>query len=184
MTVTYNTLLPRTRYAFTLTSGTSWTVPAGVTYVNVTLMGGGGGGGGVCGGTSTTGVTGGGVGGTTSFTGATSAVGGNGMSANNLAVANGSFFSNGVVPTANSGKGGATPFGTQISSTTPITQNGNGSIGSDGQVITSTLATTPGNSITYAIGAGGTAGTNGGGTSGSVVVQAGASGRIDLEYWV
>lgn len=33
----------KTRYVTTLTSGTSWTVPAGVTYVNVTLIGGGGG---------------------------------------------------------------------------------------------------------------------------------------------
>jgi len=35
----------KTRYAVTLTSGTSWTVPTGVTYVNATLVGGGGGGG-------------------------------------------------------------------------------------------------------------------------------------------
>lgn len=34
----------KTRYLTTLTGGTSWTVPAGVTYVNVTLRGGGGGG--------------------------------------------------------------------------------------------------------------------------------------------
>lgn len=36
---------PATRRVETLTSGTSWTVPAGVTYVNATLAGGGGGGG-------------------------------------------------------------------------------------------------------------------------------------------
>ena len=52
--------------------------------------------------------------------------------------------------------------------------------GEDGQIITSTLAVTPGNSITYSIGAGGTAGS--GGTSGAAG-QAGASGRIDIEYW-
>lgn len=34
----------KTRYVVTLTSGTSWTVPAGVTYVNAKLVGGGGGG--------------------------------------------------------------------------------------------------------------------------------------------
>jgi hypothetical protein len=34
----------KTRRVVTLTSGTSWTVPAGVTYVNATLIGGGGGG--------------------------------------------------------------------------------------------------------------------------------------------
>ena len=33
----------KTMYRTTLTSGTSYTVPAGVTYVNVTLLGGGGG---------------------------------------------------------------------------------------------------------------------------------------------
>lgn len=36
----------KTMYRTTLTSGTSYTVPAGVTYLNVTLVGGGGGGGG------------------------------------------------------------------------------------------------------------------------------------------
>jgi hypothetical protein len=35
----------KTRFMTTLTSGTTWTVPTGVTYVNVTLVGGGGGGG-------------------------------------------------------------------------------------------------------------------------------------------
>jgi hypothetical protein len=35
----------KTRYVETLTSGTSWTVPAGVTYVNATLVGAGGQGG-------------------------------------------------------------------------------------------------------------------------------------------
>ena len=36
----------KTMFRTTLTSGTSYTVPAGVTYLNVTLVGGGGGGGG------------------------------------------------------------------------------------------------------------------------------------------
>ena len=34
----------KTAFRTTLTSGTSWTVPAGVDYVNATLIGGGGGG--------------------------------------------------------------------------------------------------------------------------------------------
>ena len=38
----------KTRRCLTLTSGTSWTVPTGVTFVNVTLYGAGGGGGGPC----------------------------------------------------------------------------------------------------------------------------------------
>ncbi len=88
----------KTRYVTTLTSGTSYTVPAGVTYVNVTLFGGGGGGG--------------------------------------------------------DGAGGGLE---------------SGYIGSGGQVIATNVATTPGASIAYAIGAGGTGGINsvGGGTGGS-----------------
>jgi hypothetical protein len=90
----YPQVNPKTRFVLTLTSGTSWTVPSGVTYVNVTLRGGGG--------------------------------------------------------------GGAGGF------TTGIGRDGNG-----GQVVTSTLATTPGASITYAIGAGGTGSTGAGNTGGT-----------------
>lgn len=75
----------KTRRLITLTSGTSWTVPATVTFVNVTLRGAGGGGGGV-------------------------------------------------------------------------TISGIGGYGMGGAVVSSTLSTTPGAAITYAIGAGGVAG--------------------------
>lgn len=146
----------KTRYTVTLTSGTSWTVPAGVTYVNATLIGGGGAG------------------------------------------------------------NGAT------SSTAPY------ETGLGGQVRTTTVTTTPGASITYAIGAGGTGGTGDGGAGGTTTFTgatsatggagsgntgnaglagqqglispngggagrfitananggAGGAGRIDLEYWV
>ena len=74
----------KTRKVETLTSGTSWTVPADVTYINARLVGGGGGGGGA---------------------------------SNNVAFK-----------------------------------------GDGGNIIEATLSTTPGASITYAIGAGGTAG--------------------------
>jgi hypothetical protein len=153
----------KTMFRTTLTSGTSWTVPAGVTYVNVTLLGGGGGGG-----------------------------GGYNQS--------GAYFINGHQ-------------------------------GLGGQVISSTLSTTPGASIAYAIGAGGSAGSstvngsaggtttftgatsaggggygyagasgapasagsatstanNGGAAGGSaynVSGGAGGAGKIDIEYWV
>ena len=126
----------KTRYHTTLTSGTSWTVPAGVTYVNVTLCGAGGGG------------------------------------------------------------------------------DTSGYEGKGGMVVTSTLSTTPGASITYAIGAGGsgaggsttftgaTTATGGntasgsgattrnyssnGGTSNSLAAPAkdGGNGQIDIEYWL
>ena len=85
----------------TLTSGTSWTVPTGVTNVNVTIQGGGGGGG-------------------------------------------GNIF-----------------FSTALSYP--------GIKGNPGQMITTNLATTPGASIAYAIGAGGTGGAanTSGGTGGT-----------------
>ena len=45
MPISYNSLVSsKTMYRTTLTSGTSYTVPTGVTYLNVTLVGGGGGG--------------------------------------------------------------------------------------------------------------------------------------------
>lgn len=141
----------KTRYAVTLTSGTSYTVPTGVTYLNVTLQGGG--------------------------------------------------------------------AGAYSSSSANASTNA-----SAGQMISSTLAATAGATITYAIGAGGTAGNGGtpagaGGTTtftgatsavggiGNASGQAGTSaagfpnggrqnantmsagnaggaGRIDVEYWV
>lgn len=99
---------PKTRYVVTLLSGTSWTVPAGVTYVIAKLFGGGGAGdvggsassipalsGQVISSTVTTtpgasisyaigagGTAPAGVGGTTTFTGAASAVGGAGAKNN------------------------------------------------------------------------------------------------------
>jgi hypothetical protein len=53
--------------------------------------------------------------------------------------------------------------------------------GGIGGTVSSTVSTTPGASISYAIGAGGAGGSNGGQfATGST----GASGRIDIEYWV
>jgi len=75
------------RVLVTLSSGTSWTVPTGVTFINATLIGGGGAGGG--------------------------------------------------------GFGSAATYQ-------------QGEIGNGGQIVSTTLATTPGASIAYAIGAGGT----------------------------
>jgi hypothetical protein len=46
-------------------------------------------------------------------------------------------------------------------------------------MVTTTVTTTPGASIAYAIGAGGTAGS----TYYSFVGAAGGAGRIELEYW-
>ena len=105
---TYPLVTSKTRYAITLTSGTSWTVPTGCLYVNAKLFGGGGGGG--------------------------------GTNANPVAV----------------------------------TANG-------GQVIESNFATTPGATVSYAIGAGGTRGPSGGalsGTQGGSTTMTGATTAV------
>ena len=96
----------------TLTSGTSWTVPTGVTNINATLQGGGGGG------------------------GSTRVVG---ASADKMT---------------------------------------DGSPGNPGQMITTNVATTPGASIAYAIGAGGAAASTGGTTTFTGATSAvGGSGK-------
>jgi hypothetical protein len=131
----------KTRYVETLTSGTSWTVPAGVTYVNATLVGGGGGGGtsirAFSGQVITTNVAttpgntvayaigAGGYfttkGGSTTFTGATTAIGGDPGQ-------NGNFYDTGYaanpgIGAENGGRAGA------------IGGGGQGSYGGDGQIV-------------------------------------------------
>jgi hypothetical protein len=172
----------KTSYKLSLTSGTSWTVPSGVTYVNVTLVGGGGGGAGSIGATTAGGA--GGSGGTTTFTGATSALGGNGNTAivrTGLPSINGNAV--GQSAQANTGFGGSDAQGYETNTGVPYQANGTFSrvFAQSGQTITSTIAVTAGAAITYAIGAGGTAGTAG--TTGGSAGGAGGSGRIDIEYW-
>jgi hypothetical protein len=161
-----------------LTSGTSWTVPTGVTSVNVLCVAGGGGGGGS---SISNNGTSGGAGGTTSFTGATSASGGNG----GLNFNRGSYANNpaqeitgtsGLNNTGYAGKAGfQTGTGDQAQMPWALASNG-----TDGGQVYSIVSTTPGASIDYAIGAGGTAGSKGStGANGG----AGGSGRIDLEWF-
>lgn len=154
----------KTRYFTTLTSGTSYTVPSGVTYLNVTLYGGGGGGAG----NGNTGATGG-TGGNTTFTGATTASGGpggtNGGRDNDT---------NGQSANANTGYGGLTAIFGESSYGQFVGGNG-----FPGDIMRSTLTTTPGASISYAIGAGGT-----GGVGSTLTGGAGGSGKIEIEYWV
>jgi hypothetical protein len=165
-----------------LTSGTSWTVPTGVTSVNVTLIGGGGGSGAVVVGQNT-GVGDGGAGGTTSFTGATSALGGNGSIRGRGKDGSGQENGTGYIAAAsvnNTGKGALGGYATNIGIGSAFPGLGISPKAGDGQIITSNLSTTPGASIAYAIGAGGTAGVN---TNGNAAGRAGGSGRIDIEYW-
>ena len=166
------------RTVVTLTSGTSWTVPTGVTAVNVTLFGAGGGSGGVC--TSDSTATSGGTGGTTTFTGATSASGGAGSSALNRSVTNSPVLNYAsLAGTANRGIGAFGASGSTYFSGAYIP--GSSGNAQDGQVISSYISTTPGASISYAIGAGGTAGAAG---NGGLAGAAGGAGLVEIEYWV
>jgi hypothetical protein len=161
-----------------LTSGTSWTVPTGVTSVNVLCVAGGGGGGASS--VSSNG-TAGGSGGTTSFTGATSATGGSGgLAYSRGAYTNSSKYSiTGTSGVNNTGIAGLAAFetGTEGQGNMPWAL---ASSGTDGRQVYSIVSTTPGASIAYAIGAGGTAGSKG--TTGADG-GAGGSGRIDLEWF-
>lgn len=166
------------RNIVTLTSGTSWTVPAGVTAVNVTLFGAGGGSGGVCTRDST--ATSGGTGGTTTFTGATSASGGAGSSALNRTVTSDPVLNYAsLAGTANRGIGAFGASGSTYFSGAYLP--GSSQNAQDGQIISSYVSTTPGASISYAIGAGGTAGAAG---SSGLAGAAGGSGKVEIEYWV
>lgn len=175
----------KTRFQTTLTSGTSYTVPAGVNYLVVTTVGGGGGSGGMAGGFYGPSSNSGGSGGTTTFTGATSAGGGSGGGGLGGVNSQPGFISNfgcsGTPGAANTGQG-ARP-----GSVASNLNNGpdvnywsyTSGWGADGATVTSIVNTSPGATINYSIGAGGN---QGNGTAGNGAN--GGSGRIEIEYWV
>lgn len=167
----------------TLTSGTSWTVPAGVTDINVTLYGGGGGGGGATSHAGSSQSGNGGTGGTTTFTGATSASGGNGGNRINWASGTNAnvYNQNGTDANSNSGLGATGGYVLAENSSAQHSYAYVGYRGNDGAIISSNLTTTPGSTISYSIGAGGAAGASGHGTAAGGV---GGSGKIEIEYWV
>ena len=166
------------KYSVTLLSGTSWTVPAGCYYINVTLLSGGGGSGGIgtAAGTGT-------AGGATTFTGATSVSGGSGGSGKTTTSLTSAGTINGFSGEDGLGIGGKSAGRLQYAAggagghTTANYQEARN--GLDGQIIKSTVDTTPGASITYAIGAGGT-----GGTGSMLNGLDGGNGRIDIEYFI
>lgn len=152
-----------------LTSGTSWSVPTGVTFVTVEIFGASGGGGGGSAATTNDGAAGT-AGGTTSFnSGALSTTGGG-------AGYGGSIGSAGSVGAAHGvGSGGTVnrTGGGQSGGNSGEGAAGNeGGRGGDGGYVRAVLATTPGALITYAIGAAGALGV--GGAPGSL---AGGDGR-------
>jgi hypothetical protein len=177
----------KTEFVTTLTSGTSWTVPAGVNYINVILTGGGGGGNLQIANNNVSASPG--AGGTTTFTGATSAAGGSaGIVLNGSSNGNPTFDALGNAGLANTGQAGNAGVRSQAASATATAFAGIAAIqkgGSNGQVIASTLNTTPGATINYAIGAGGNQGS---GTSNDNNLtyygnNPGGSGKVEIHYW-
>lgn len=146
----------KSRRVLTLTSGTSWTVPSGVEFVNVTLRGGGGGGGG---GTSASGVGQNGLGG--QIVSSTLTVTPGASIAYSIG-AGGAFGNN--VPNSG-GAGGNTTF---TGATTALGGAGGPKSGAAGEVGTNYL-----NAMN-------------GGTGGQASAQGntGGVGSIDIEYWV
>jgi hypothetical protein len=175
----------KTEFVTTLTSGTSYTVPAGVNYLNVILTGGGGGGPFIASNQNLNASPG--SGGTTTFTGATSASGG---SAGQTTLGGNSgqpnFTNNGAAGIANTGSGGFRSFhGNSPTGTSTTADVYPGPVAPSGQTIASTVNTTPGATINYSIGAGGSAGVafvanNSNNVSAS---NPGGSGKIEIHYW-
>jgi hypothetical protein len=155
----------KTRRLITLTSGTSWTVPATVTFVNVTLRGGGGGGGGANGqGTfGTFGAGGDSVSSTLTTTPAASityAIGAGGTAGTYLGVVGGTGGTTTFTgaTSATGGQGGLTGGGNEF-------KPGAGRINAQANGGAGAYRPSSGGSIPWDGGTGGT-------------------GSIDIEYWV
>lgn len=165
-----------------ITSGTSWTVPAGIyrAYVEVLGAGGGGGGGGEANNTNSGGAGTGG--GTTTFDTTLSATGGGAGGAGLGGTATNTGSTPGADGTGSGGQvnlpgrgshGGAGGGGG--GGDTPGHGGGRGGVGGNGGYAASIWTLTPNASITVAIGAAGTAGA--GGTGGGGTTADGAAGR-------
>ena len=154
----------KTMYRTTLTSGTSWTVPTGVTYVNVTLYGGGGGGGGSC--YNEYNVAGDGLGGQ--------------VISSTLSTTPGASIAYAIGAGGGGGGGGASGEKGATGGTTTFTgatsaTGGNGGVGlRSGQAGSAAVAGAHSN------GGGAANGNNSSGSSGG----SGGAGKIDIEYWV
>jgi hypothetical protein len=153
----------KTMYRTTLTSGTSWTVPTGVTYVNVTLYGAGGGGGNYNGSSksevfSAIGLTGNCISSTLSCTPGASiayAIGAGGAGAGG----GGNYGGNGDTGGTTTFTGATSAAGGTGGRGFSATTGGNGSVGM---------------------------GSSGGSQSygGVQAAGSGGNGKIDIEYWV
>ena len=147
----------KTAFRTTLTSGTSWTVPAGVTYVNVTLYGGGGGSAGTWSGNTIGGLSGSVVSSTLSCTPGAS-----------ITYAIGAGGAGGASGGTAGSAGGTTTF-------TGATSAAGGGAGRTAQF--------PGPAGPDYRGAGNAPSPVGGTNTASYTGPAGGSGCIEIEYW-
>lgn len=182
-----------------LTSGTSYTVPAGIYRLRARLFGssGGGGGGGEAAGTGPSNGdsgTAGGTGGSTTF-GSLTANGGAGGGPGTGGQSDGSSGTSGAQGAHGTASGAAValtgagmpgsgggPGGVGV---TGLGSGGPGAPGGDGGYVEDWLSVTPGSTITYAIGAAGTVGTGGNGADNGAVGSpgiVGLAGRIVLDF--
>jgi hypothetical protein len=147
----------KTMFRTTLTSGTSYTVPAGVTYLNVTLYGGAGGSAGTWSSNTIGGLSGSVVSSTLSATAGAS-----------IAYAIGAGGAGGAAGGTAGSAGGTTTF-------TGATSASGGGQGQTGQF--------PGQAGPNYRGAGNAPSPVGGTNTASYTGPAGGSGSIDVEYW-
>jgi len=146
----------KTMYRTTLTSGTSYTVPAGVTYLNVTLMGGGGGAGGAH---------------TTKQIAGRDGRGGQVISSTLSATA-GETITYAIGAGGSGGAKGNPPSNGSDGGTTSFTGATSAGGGVGGQ-----------SNVTGAVGTAASTATNGGGGSNEDPGGAGGAGCIYVEYW-
>jgi hypothetical protein len=169
-----------TRFTSRLVTSGNFSVPSGVSLINVTCVGGAGGSGAIAL-SNASGTTLPDNGGTTTMS-TISALGGiAGGSVVTNANSNGFNAFHGQNAPASSGLPGIEGQVSNLTTSLPNTSYGRGFRGGQGQVISGNLSVTPGQSIAYTIGAGGTAGSYSGGSSGNAGTSAG--GYILVEWF-
>lgn len=161
-----------------LTSGTTWTPPAGIFHIYVEVFGASGGGGGGQGDTAGENGGNGGAGGTTSFdslsvTGGAGGLGSPQTRTLRAAAADGVGSGGQVNMTGGGKRGGGYGQGFGV--------NGTARDGGDGGYSAGLLTVTPGNDLTYAIGVAGSGGAAGDGAL-ALPGGAGSAGRIVIHY--
>jgi len=172
----------KTRFFQSLTSSGSFTVPATVTSLNVTCIGSGGGGGGA-GSYNNLPAVDGSAGNTTTFSTVSASGGAAGLKVQST---NEDGYGGpkrvGTAAPVNSGLGGGASFIAMQAVSTFIAGTLFAGDGQPGQILSGIITVTPGQVISYTIGAAGAGATSANATYAPAGGN-GGSGRIDIEYW-